>query len=237
MRTRHAPALVLALVAAAVALAGPPAVTGDKQADAGKMLRVKITDLPKGAGVIWDVYPPGKTDHDEYPDGRLSLTGLPGQYQLRARVIDFERKQITTLPPHPFTLGGESPTPPGPTPPGPTPPPVPPPADPLVKVLQAAADQTPAEKNWVTGLKNIFADAATDIAAGKYPDNAALAAAVRARADAVVGAGKLAPLRAEVGRHLNGTLPAAVTPLADAPTRETFRTAYARVAAALGEIR
>lgn len=127
MRLRYGAGVLLAACAASlVGAADPPAISGDKQVDAGKLVRLSISNLPPKAGVIWDISPEANADPEELPPGKMLFSGLAGAYGIKARVIEPQPDgtlKITTLR-WQATIGqapDPSPNPPGPGP-GPNPP-------------------------------------------------------------------------------------------------------------------
>lgn len=115
-------------------LQGPPAISGELRVDPYRLVRLKVSDLPPRAGVLWSVYPPGKADIAHTSDRCcLEFVAPPGSYTVELLVIALDESGV----PVPWkttatvVIGGEPgptpPVPPGPVPPGPVPPgPVPP---------------------------------------------------------------------------------------------------------------
>lgn len=102
---------------AEVSIEGPASIKRDRIA------RLKAQGAADGAALIWD-FDEDRLDAEEV-GGRLFLSGPPGTYKVKLRVIALSKEGKASVETARFTLviDGEGPTP-GPTPP--VPPPVPP---------------------------------------------------------------------------------------------------------------
>lgn len=126
-RAFHVPAALLwVLAATGVATAAEP----KWEVSSGKYLtEVRVKDVPKGTGIIWDVFPRDKCQKKVVKSEQsCTIAGEPGDYEIVVRLVsksgdDFDIEEYTKI----ITLGGVQPNPgPGPNPnPGPTPTPEP----------------------------------------------------------------------------------------------------------------
>ncbi len=112
---------------------GATTVEGDKEIKTYKILVLKAKTDAKDAGYIWDFTDEKKLSVKEVNGGgTIHVTGEPGEYEAKLRVVDFATKKIETAR-HTFTIGNGKP--PDPKPPDPKPPG---PESALTKALKAA---------------------------------------------------------------------------------------------------
>lgn len=202
----------------------PSAVRGDP----GQF--VVVTAKTAGKVVRW-VVPAGLNQLDpellKDPKAAVFATARPGTYKVQAysAVGDVPTELAETV----ITIGPGVIVPPDPV--------VPPtPTDPLVVAFQNAANLDPAAEHvWIPDLREVMARGAAKANDPAVLTTAALSAAVTAdRKEKIREA--LPNLRRAIGDFMNGVLPTDNTALTE-PMRKQISAAYAKVAAALGEVK
>lgn len=92
MRSRAYGAILAVLLVPMLALSADPTIVGADKVEAGKLVRLKIENLPKDAGVSWDAE---GLDYAELDDESTFYgTGLPGTYAVRVTVAYLDGKKV-----------------------------------------------------------------------------------------------------------------------------------------------